>query len=239
MQISVQHSFADLSLSDSLKALNSFITLTQNPATFDAIYDLDEVLRKTHLSLISIDHLKAQPGMAAIMQERYLGPTPDLQALLTLPPESLGYQFAVHLTANRFDPEFYRKRDVVDDISYISLRRSQTHDIHHIVTGFGTDLSGELGLQAFQMAQLKSPIAIAIMTAGIVNALGNSPVLNTHMQQIFWGWDMGLKAKPLMAQKWEDHWETPLAQWRAELGVEPVGSQPSPPISGCLTNRFT
>ena len=217
----------EISLAEQLKALNAFVTLTQNPATFDAIYDLDEVLRKTNLSTISIDYLKAQPEMAPIMQERYLAPVPNLQELLTYPRDSLGYRFAAHLTTNHFEPEFYRKRDVTDDISYISLRRSQTHDIHHVVTGFGTDPSGELGLQAFQLAQMRSPIAIAIMTVGIVNALADSQILNAHMQQIFQGWKMGLKAKPLMAQKWEDHWEKPLAQWRSELGIVPVAMDAS------------
>ena len=47
------------------------------------------------------------------------------------------------------------------------------------------------------------------------------------MQQIFQGWKMGLKAKPLMAQKWEDHWEKPLAQWRSELGIVPVAMDAS------------
>ena len=212
----------EISLAEKLKALNAFVTLTQKSAVFDAIYDLDEVLRKTNLSTISIDYLKAQPEMVPIMQERYLAPVPNLQELLTYPRDSLGYRFAAHLTVNHFDPEFYRKRDVTDDISYISLRRSQTHDIHHVVTGFGTDPSGELGLQAFQLAQMRSPIAIAIMTAGMFRALADSQILNAHMQQIFQGWEMGLKAKPLMAQKWEDHWEKPLAQWRSELGIIPV-----------------
>lgn len=222
MQALSEISLTELSLTDHLKMLNSFITLTQNPATFDAIYDLDEVLRKTHLSRISIDYLKAQPEMAAILEERYLGPVPDLQELLNYPHDSLGYQFSVHLTSNHFDPEFYRKREVKDDISYISLRRSQTHDIHHVVTGFGTDTAGELGLQAFQLAQMKSPIAIAIMTAGIINALENSSTLNAHMKHIFLGWEMGLKAKPLMAQKWEENWVKSLVQWRIELGLKPV-----------------
>jgi ubiquinone biosynthesis protein Coq4 len=68
----------------------------------------------------------------------------------------------------------------LDDISYITLRRSQTHDIHHVVTGFATDPAGELGLQAFQLAQIRSPIAIAILTAGLINVLANPSKLNAH-----------------------------------------------------------
>lgn len=210
----------NLSVDEQLQAIASFAALTKNPATFAAIYDLDEMLRKTELATISIEYLKAQSEVAALIEERYLAPIPDLNALLAYPQDSLGYQFASHLMANHFDPEFYRKRPVTDDMSYIMLRRSQTHDIHHVVTGFGTDPSGELGLQAFQLAQMRSPLAIAILTSGIINAFADSCVLNTHMEQIFRGWQMGLKAKPLIAQKWEEHWEMPLLQWRSQLGLE-------------------
>lgn len=211
-----------LSIADQLKTVQSFSILTKAPATFEAIYDLDEILRRTDLSTISIDYLKTQPGVAAMIEERYLAPVPNLAELLTYPQASLGYQFAHHLVINQFDPEFYRQREVKDDISYIILRRSQTHDIHHVVTGFGTDLGGELGLQAFQLAQMRSPIAIAILTTGLIHVLAEPQQLNDHMQQIAQGWEMGLKAAPLMAQKWEEHWEKPLAQWQFELGLTPT-----------------
>jgi ubiquinone biosynthesis protein COQ4 len=220
-----------ISLAERLKAIDSFVALTRNPATFDAIYDLDEILRQENLSTISIEYLKSQPGVAAIIQERYLAPVPNLTELLTYPQDSLGYCFAAHLVDNQFEPEFYRKREVTDDISYVSLRRSQTHDIHHIVTGFGTDPSGELGLQAFQLAQMRSPIALALLTAGIINVFDNPDVFNTYMKQIALGWELGLKAKPLMAQKWEENWEKSLVQWRIELGLEPISMSFNPAIA--------
>jgi ubiquinone biosynthesis protein COQ4 len=211
----------EIPLTEQIKALNSFCALTQGSAIFEAIYDLDAILAKTELSKVSVEYLKSQPEVAEIIQERYLADVPDLEKLLTYPKDSLGYIFADHLTANNFDPEFYRKRQVKDDISYVSLRRSQTHDIHHIVTGFGTDTASELGLQAFQLAQMRSPIAIAIMTSGIISSLSQTNELTARMQQIILGWQMGLVAKPFIAQKWEEHWEKPLDQWRSELGIVP------------------
>lgn len=211
-----------ISPAEQLKAIECFVTLTRNPVTFEAIYDLDEILRKTELGTISIEYLKSQPDVAALIEERYLPPVPNLNQLLTYPQNSLGYQFASHLVANHFDPQFYRKREIIDDLSYIMLRRSQTHDIYHIVTGFGTDASGEMGLQAFMLAQMRSPIAMVILASGIINKLCDPQTLNAYMQQMGRGWQMGLKAKPFMAQKWEEAWEKPLAQWQAELGIEAV-----------------
>ncbi|MBD2353112.1 hypothetical protein H6G41_00490 [Tolypothrix sp. FACHB-123] len=212
----------EIPLTEQIKALNSFCALTQGSAIFEAIYDLDAILAKTELSEVSVEYLKSQPEVAAIIQERYLADVPDLEKLLTYPKDSLGYIFAAHLTANHFDPVFYRQRQVKDDISYVSLRRSQTHDIHHIITGFATDPAGELGLQAFQLAQMRSPIAIAIMTAGIISSLNQTNELTAKMQQIILGWQMGLAAKPFIAQKWEEHWQKSLKQWRSELGVQPA-----------------
>ena len=37
--------------------------------------------------------------------------------------------------------------------SFVSHRLHETHDIIHVLTGFGTDLVGEMGLQAFALAQ--------------------------------------------------------------------------------------
>jgi ubiquinone biosynthesis protein Coq4 len=202
--------------------VNSFIALTKNPADFTALYDIDAVLRQTPLATISLDYLKTQSGMAEIIQERYLAPVPDIDELLSYPQDSLGYVFASHLKGNGFAPVFYRQIAVQDDITYITLRRSQTHDIHHIITGFGTDLAGEIGLQAFELAQMRSPLAIALLASGIVNTLSSPDLLQQTMACIHEGWQMGSKAKPLMAQKWEQHWEKSVAQWQAELEIEPI-----------------
>jgi len=40
------------------------------------------------------------------------------------------------------------------------------------------------------------------------------------LDRIAVGYRMGAKAKPFLAQKWEENWEKPISQWRRELGVE-------------------
>ncbi|MBD2327328.1 Coq4 family protein [Alkalinema sp. FACHB-956] len=201
------------------KAFFAFLRLTQNPAEFTAIYDLDEVLRQQPISEIACAYLKAQPGMAELLETRYLPAPPDLDQLLTYPKNSLGYCYAKHLRDHQFEPVFYRQREAQDDISYLTLRRSQTHDIHHVITGFGTDLAGEIGLQAFQLAQMRSPLAIALMASAIVHAIAQPELLNAMMQQIAIGWEMGCQAQSVFAQKWEEAWEKPVEVWRQELNI--------------------
>jgi ubiquinone biosynthesis protein COQ4 len=212
---------------DQLLALNAFIRLTVNPADFTAIYDIDAALRQTPLAQISAEHLKTQPSMAKMICDRYLGPVPDLDKLLDFPPESLGHQFASHLITGGFDSVFYRQIPVEDDVTYIALRRSQTHDIHHLITGFGTDLPSELGLQAFELAQMRSPLAITLLSSGIVHTLSQASGLEHTMHLIHQGWQMGLKAKLLMAQKWEDHWEKSISELREILDVDAISAHES------------
>jgi ubiquinone biosynthesis protein COQ4 len=34
------------------------------------------------------------------------------------------------------------------------------------------------------------------------------------------GYRMGTQAQPLLAQKWKENWEKPLAEWRSQLGIK-------------------
>lgn len=46
---------------------------------------------------------------------------------------------------------------------FIVHRLRETHDIVHVLIGFGTDPTGELGLQAFNLAQNRSPLAVMLI----------------------------------------------------------------------------
>jgi ubiquinone biosynthesis protein COQ4 len=208
-----------LSEPDKQQLINGLLRLVEQPTEFGAIYGVDAVLRRTELSAIACATLKAEPAVAAIIEARYVAPTPNLDQLLTYAPASLGYQYAAHLKANQFDPVFYPQQSCDSDISYIALRRSQTHDIQHVITGFGTDLAGEVGLQAFQLAQTRSPLAIALVAINLAAALDQPTLLGQIMAQWHQGWEMGLRARPLLAQRWEEAWEKPVAAWRAELQI--------------------
>lgn len=206
-----------------INGLKAFINFVKEPTLTDAVFDIDEGFRHTDTQRLAIEYMKSNPETQPILQERYIGPTPDIEALLKLPENSLGYVYASKMKAANFDPEFYRKVKVEDDNTYITLRLRQTHDIWHMVTGFGTDGAGELGLQAFSLAQTHRPIPVAIMAGGLLTTLLKSPEYLTDIMNIIGrGYSMGVKAKPFLAQKWEEHWEKPLSEWRAELDVEPI-----------------
>lgn len=207
---------------ETLKAVRGFIAFANDPNQTAALFDIADGLRQTDLYGQFIEYAHSHPDITQILQERYFSPTPDLDELLNCPQHSLGYHYAAEMKRTGLQPDFYRKITVEDDYSYIALRMRQTHDIWHIVTGFGTNLADEMGLQAFTLAQTRSPLAVAILAATVIYALKSSTSLNPVVERMQQGWKMGENAHPFLAQKWEEYWEKPLSEWRADLNIEAV-----------------
>lgn len=210
--------FAELS-PDLLKAVQGFLTFANNPTQTDAVFDIADGLRHTDLYHHFTAYAHAQPAIAQMLQERYFAPSIHWDTLLSYPTDSLGYLYARAIKQENLDPEFYRSLKVEDDYSYIALRLRQTHDLWHLVTGFGTDLAGEMGLQAFTLAQIHSPLAVTLMAAVTLFTLKTNGPLEAIVDSMQRGWNLGKQAKPFLGQKWEEGWEKPLSQWRQELGI--------------------
>lgn len=203
--------------------LKASICLFRKRANLEYIYDLEDSLRYSKASSTAVEWLKNQPEIAKLIQERYIAPKPDIGKLLEYPEDTLGYAYASHMKNSGLDPGFYRQMKLEDDISYVLLRIRQSHDIWHIVTGFGTDISGELELKAFEAAQTRRTLAFVLIGIAFINRSVQFPESIPDMfKKIISAYQMGLQAKPLFAQKWEEHFDKPLSEWRNQLGIELV-----------------
>ena len=208
---------------DFLSTLKGVVTLLRDPAQTESVYDVEDGLRHTKATELAVEYVKSKPNVAALFQERYLAPAVNLEDLLKLPTESLGYSYAIYIKDSGFDPNFYRLLKVEDDRSYFLLRMRQTHDIWHIVAGFSTDVFGELGLKAFELAQTHRTMSAVLIAGGLLSTLFKHPEdLDKLLEQIAIGYRLGAKAKPFFAKKWEENWERPLLEWQQELGIEPT-----------------
>jgi ubiquinone biosynthesis protein COQ4 len=208
------------------------MALFRDPEDTDKVFDISDGLRDSTATRLALAHLRANPEVAAILDERYLGPAIDLPALQRLPPGTLGRAFADDMLAKGFDPEFARPIDVTSaDITYVEFRCRKTHDIWHLVCGFGTDVPGELSIQAFRFAQVRLPLGPILLAGGLLQALINAPAqLPRILDEITRGWRMGVRARPFLAQKWEQRWSTPLARIRDEMGVADYFAADGAPI---------
>ncbi|MBW4562272.1 MAG: ubiquinone biosynthesis protein [Mojavia pulchra JT2-VF2] len=205
------------------KTTKAFLkVLLDDRGNLDLIEELSTSLVDNRAFELAVEKMKAKPEVAAIIAERYIAPPHDLKALLQYPQDSLGYTYASSLKQAGFHT-LAAKVKIDSDTSYVENRWYQTHDIWHIITGFDTSEIGEIGLQAFYLAQFQLPLAsMLIANSLIATTLLQPEELSLLLGAIAKGWEMGQTAKPLIAQKWEEAWEKPVAVWRAELNVQPI-----------------
>nr|WP_225938783.1 Coq4 family protein [Kovacikia minuta] len=199
-----------------------FLALLTGDSDLDIVGEMSATLLPTASFNQAATYLQQDPACAALIAERYMAPPHDLEVLLQYPQDSLGYIYAKQMKARGFRAEdLYEGMTINSDASYVEARLSQTHDIWHVVTGFGTTIADEIGLQAFHLPQFPYPLAVALLSSSMMSTLLFSPEeLPQLLEAIRRGWEMGKLAKPLFAQKWEEGWEKPLAVWRSELGIQ-------------------
>ena len=100
------------------------------------------------------------------------------------------------------------------------MRMRQVHDLWHVLSGYPADVLGELGLQAFQFAQLPSALSASLIASGILHFVRSRPgELAKLMQILIEGYTRGKNAKFLLSRLWQEDWGRPLAQVREEMAI--------------------
>jgi ubiquinone biosynthesis protein COQ4 len=116
---------------------------------------------------------------------------------------------------------------------FVVHRHKETHDIVHVLTGFGIDGVSELGLQGFNLAQNRSPLAVMLIFGGLLSALQNNESLAPLLRALAHGFQMGLDAHLVIVRKLEDGWEN---HCRSGAGTNsyPSGQRPRRRLSAEL-----
>jgi ubiquinone biosynthesis protein Coq4 len=203
-----------------LTTLRGVLGMLRNPEGTESVFDIEDGLRGIRATRGVVERVREDPGVHALMTERYLAPPLDMASLERMPTGSLGHTFARHILDHGFDPDYYRKLTVRDDLDWVLLRMRQTHDIWHVVTGIGTDRLGEIAVKAFELAQTWRPLAAVITCGGMLRYLMHEPErLGDVMTHISHGYQLGRRATPFLAQRWEQGWQEPLTLWRERVGL--------------------
>jgi len=207
-----------------VRILTSFWRLSQDPNRLDEVFAIAD----SGSNLAIMEEMKAfvchdPQGKRAFDTGVRVGII-DLAALRTLPAGTLGRVFAEHLIDNNLDPASIPVPSFpAGDVRYVKTHLRETHDIWHIATGFNTDVAGEIGLQAFYLAQLPSRLSAVLISMAFLHlATKNIGARDAIMTEVMRGWALGKRAKPFFGFAWAEHWATPLAEVRELLGVELV-----------------
>jgi ubiquinone biosynthesis protein COQ4 len=141
----------------------------------------------------------------------------DLTALGALPEGSLGRAYSEFMRARGLTPEvFVAPKQIQDErIRYVAQRLRQTHDLWHVVTGYDTNLLGEIELQAFMFAQLGMPFSLLVGSLGILRS--RRPI--RAARRVVAAYRRGRQTSALCTHAWEREFSQPLQQVRAQIGL--------------------
>ncbi len=129
----------------------------------------------------------------------------ELEELRQLPNGTLGHAVAQFLDNNGFDP--FNSGDWIQ----------RTHDVWHVITGFGSSSRDELLLQIFTRAQVFRPTSAIVVFLGLLTGVCN-------LQEVRQVLKMGQQAKPLIGWDIKSDWKTPLVDVRRKFNIIPLNS---------------
>jgi len=199
-----------------LAALCLFGKIVRNPESLDEVVGMADQLADPVVLADMVHVLRHHHQARVAFAERPRLQDLDVEALFALPEGTIGREYAEFLKANDLDPNDLPDMQVDCDEQYMRAHLYETHDLWHVLTGFSTDVAGELGLQAFYMAQMPSPLSILLLAAGLLNTvLYRMEDVDRRMDRIIDGWQMGRRSRLLFGVDWSREWETPLAEVRS------------------------
>ncbi|MGA9521294.1 MAG: Coq4 family protein [Myxococcaceae bacterium] len=174
--------------------------------------------------------MRSGSGTGPMMAQRFLAPPYMLEDLAHLPEGTLGHAYRRHMLDNGLKADFFAPIEPSDDAAYARLRMYQTHDIWHVVTGYSTSTAGEVSIVGFYLGQFDRyagpnahhAMGFTAMLAG--TAFMHAALMRPDRMRPFYrgfteGFTRGQTARSLFAARWEEMWERPLVDIRAEYGV--------------------
>ena len=145
-------------------------------------------------------------------------PGVDFIQLAALPEGTLGRAFADFYTRRGLDPDALQELPTVvqGEVAYVALRLRQSHDLWHIITGIGTDLTGEIELQAFTFGQLHTPSSLLLGFGGALQRNRRFPGLFSRALHAY---RRGSRAAYLATVPWENYFALPVVEVQRLLNV--------------------
>ncbi|MBX3268997.1 MAG: hypothetical protein KF729_01980 [Sandaracinaceae bacterium] len=205
---------------EAYRAIRAVVRIVADPTRLDEVFVLADLSEQSPKVREMMERLRADPVLGRALADKPRLGAVDQDALARLPEGTVGRAYADFMRARGLRHEDLLLVDGESDLDFVRNHLRETHDLWHVVTGFDTDVAGELGLQAFYVAQLEGPLPVLLLTVGMANTLfkGMDDV-RPRMNEIARGWMLGARARPLFGLAFAARWEQPLRELRAELGL--------------------
>jgi ubiquinone biosynthesis protein COQ4 len=195
----------------------------------------------------SIERMRRDPVGARLLDERpdlgaALG---DMATLAAMPAGSLGrayFEFMNHdgvvpgylIAGLMYRDGYLDSLDWPDEMTWIVERLGATHDLTHLLSGYGTDLPGEAINICFSLAVYEAgpvPQATARSFGAAAGLVLAPPVglvrWNRACAEAATRGGAAARRRPFHLIPWEDWLERPLTDVRAELGLRPPRHVPA------------
>jgi ubiquinone biosynthesis protein COQ4 len=165
--------------------------------------------------------LAEKPDLLAVLRDR--------EGLRAMPEGSFGRAYAAFMDEAGLSPEGLVEADEVatandpdavqldPDRQWVSDRLRETHDLWHVLTGYGRDEAGEAANLAFSFGQVTNPgLALMVVAAGFLGPWEPSLGWQRYLLTAFLrGWN----ASDLVLARYEELLPLPLAEVRRRLGI--------------------
>jgi ubiquinone biosynthesis protein COQ4 len=145
----------------------------------------------------------------------------DLSALGKLPENTLGYALAHYYADNGIAP-FEAPYPVKSDVEYLVKRYREIHDVVHLVTGYMTDATGEVELQAFLLGNIGLRQCVLAI---IFTTLFPQPGMPAHLilfPRLLAAYRRGKQSGDVAVKpRYEQMWSLALDEVRQKIGLAP------------------
>lgn len=172
----------------------------------------------------------SQTGRAILAEQ------PDILARLndhawleSLPANTLGANYLRFMRDSKIDGDWFaaavakgRRMALGDDAPpphFVEQWLRDTHDLYHVVTGWGSDVLGELAVLAFTFAQTRNFSALVISTSGCMALRKERSDVGQIYRRAMW---QGMRARVLHTQDWMSLIDQPLEEVRRQLNIVPA-----------------
>jgi ubiquinone biosynthesis protein COQ4 len=133
----------------------------------------------------------------------------------------MGHAFAQYFVDNRIKP-FESGYQVRNDTDYLVKWYRETHDLHHVVTGYRTDALGEMELQAFMAANLGLRTSLVILMFAAVLRPHGLPPMWRYFDKLKAAHARGKASVSVLRLRYERLMEVPVEAVRAQLKLPPL-----------------